>query len=232
MNLDAADPVKFYVNLDPDTTEEELVCKASKFRLVLSRNIHMFVYGRSMYAEATPIDKYGKRVLPTCFEHFGVKYPCQTTCREFTARSILCGKKIPMKDFEGWRDPEYCLFAIKERAHSLTFIENQTHEMILEAVNRSGDALPYAKFQTPEICMAAVLEEPCALQYVKNQTPEICMAAVSGRGYALRYVREQTPEICMIAVEENPYALRWVKQKTAKICETAIAKNENVRVYA
>ena len=45
----------------------------------------------------------------------------------------------------------------------LEFIENQTTEICLAAVNQNGWALTFVKKQTLEICMVAVLRGPIYL---------------------------------------------------------------------
>ena len=59
---------------------------------------------------------------------------------------------------------------------ALQYVNEQTHELCLEAVKQNGSALRFVKKQTPEICLAAVKQNG-ALQFVMEQTPEICLEA-------------------------------------------------------
>jgi hypothetical protein len=81
----------------------------------------------------------------------------------------------------------------------LEYVERQTPEICLAAVQQTGQALRYVKQQTLEICLAAVQQDGWALEYVKQQTPELCLAAVQQCGWALQYVKQQTPELCLAA---------------------------------
>ena len=55
-------------------------------------------------------------------------------------------------------------------------------------MQQDGHALRYVEQQTDEICLAAVQQDGHALQYVKQQTDEICLAAMQRDGDALRHV--------------------------------------------
>lgn len=46
-------------------------------------------------------------------------------------------------------------------------------------VMQDGWLLEYVEKQTPEICLAAVENNGRALQYVKKQTPKICLAVMN-----------------------------------------------------
>jgi hypothetical protein len=81
----------------------------------------------------------------------------------------------------------------------------------LAVVGRIGALLQYVENQTPEICMAAVQEDGTAVQFVKNQTPEICMAAIQQNGNALKFIKEHTKELCDIAIQQNPDAYQYAK---------------------
>ena len=61
---------------------------------------------------------------------------------------------------------------------AIKFIDNQTHNLCIVAVQNNGDALQFVKTQTDEICIAAVKKSFSALQYVEHQTDKICLEAV------------------------------------------------------
>ena len=72
------------------------------------------------------------------------------------------------------------------------------HQKDLQRVMLDGYALEFVNNQTEEICLAAVEEDGGSLRYVKRQTEEICLAAVKQSIKALKLVKEQTPEICLV----------------------------------
>ena len=106
----------------------------------------------------------------------------------------------------------------------LRYVEKQTPEMCLKAVEQDGNALCYAQDQTPEICLKAVEQNGYALRYVEKQTPEMCLKAVEKNGYALQFVEKQTPETCLKAVAQNGFALQYVKNQTPEICLKAVER--------
>jgi hypothetical protein len=78
--------------------------------------------------------------------------------------------------------------------------------------------------QTPEMCMAAVEQNGLALQYVKDQTDEICMEAVKQNGRALRNIKELSHEICgrivsIISPEHTKYlaSILEIKRHAAEL---------------
>jgi len=51
--------------------------------------------------------------------------------------------------------------------------------------------LQYIENQTPEICLAAVQQYGMSLKYVNEQTPEICLAAVQQDYQAIRQLKDE-----------------------------------------
>jgi hypothetical protein len=72
--------------------------------------------------------------------------------------------------------PSPDLLVVMRDGCALKYIENQTPEICLAAVNNTGYALKYVQNQTLEICLAAIKEDRCAFKYVENPTPEIYLA--------------------------------------------------------
>lgn len=86
-------------------------------------------------------------------------------------------------------------------------------------------ALLFVNDQTPEICLAAVQQTYRAFKFVNRQTPDICLTAVRQSGLEIEYVYEQTEEICLAAVQQNGISLRYVKTQTYAICLAAVQQN-------
>jgi hypothetical protein len=120
---------------------------------------------------------------------------------------------------------------VNNDAYALRYVQNQTHEICMAAVQQDGSLLQWVENQSLEICMAAVQQYGLALQYVHNQTPEICMAAVQKDGNALQCVENQTLEICMAAVHENESALYFVHNQIPEICMAAVQKRGILCIY-
>lgn len=54
---------------------------------------------------------------------------------------IIIEKVIHLKDWEMWKNKEFCLKAVKKNGLVLKFIENQTETVCLEAVKQNGIAI-------------------------------------------------------------------------------------------
>ena len=121
--------------------------------------------------------------------------------------------------------PEIILEAVKQNGLDLEYVINQTFELCLEAVKQNGMALQYVKLQTQELCMEAVKQNGMALQYVKLQTQELSMEAVKQNGYAIQYIKKQTDELCLEAVRKNGLALKFIEKQTEELAWIAI-KND------
>ena len=70
--------------------------------------------------------------------------------------------------------------------------------------------MQFVNVQTPEICMAAVQQDGEALKYVKVQTPEICLAAIQYDENNLKLVREQSLEMCLLAFKKSPFTIQYL----------------------
>ncbi len=129
------------------------------------------------------------------------------------------------------KNPEKCMYAVKQKGRILKYIKNQTPELCLAAVKLNGCVLEYVQNQTPELCMEAVKKSGNALEFVQNQTPELCLAAVKQNGRALRFVQNQTPEICMEAVKQDGWALWFVENQTPEICMEAVKQDGRALLF-
>ena len=144
---------------------------------------------------------------------------------KWKADKLIILRVYPIADWDKWRDPAFCLEAVRQDGCALRYVKEQTHEICLEAVRRNGRVLRYVKEQTHEICLGAVRQDGLALQYVKEQTHEICLEAVRQDGCAICYVKDQTHEICLEAVRQNGIALQYVKEQTHEICLGAVRQD-------
>ena len=160
-----------------------------------------------------------------------------TEQNKFKADRLILSDRLEIGDLEVWKDPAYCLTAVKYDGLSLRFIKQQTPEICLEAVKNNdygllyGYALKYVLEQTEEICVAAVKKDGLALKYVTKQTPQICLEAVKNNGYALASVLEQTEEICLAAVQKYGCALLCVTKQTHQICLAAVQNDADALKY-
>ena len=144
---------------------------------------------------------------------------------KFKADRIILSERQKIVDLEQWKDPVFCLEAVKQDGLALQYVLEQTPELCLEAVKQHSWALQYVKEQTPQLCLEAVKQDGWALQFVKQQTPELCLEAVRRNGSALQYVLEQTPELCLEAVKQNCWALKLVEQQTPEVCLEAVRRD-------
>ena len=151
--------------------------------------------------------------------------------KKFKTNCLILGNRMEIGDLEIWKDPAYCLTAVKYDGFSLRYIKQQTKEINLAAVEQDGYALQYVRNQTEEICLEAVQNYGLTLKYVKQQTEEICLAAVKKDALALQYVSEQTPQICLAAVRQDGCALKYVTEQSLQICLIAVHNSDYAHIY-
>lgn len=82
----------------------------------------------------------------------------------------------------------------------------------------NGLAIQYIQNQTPELCLLAVNNNGLAIQYIQNKTPELCLLAVKNNGLAIKFIENQTEEICIEAVKHDGTLLKFVKRQSELIC--------------
>ena len=130
---------------------------------------------------------------------------------KFKADRLILGDRQKIGDLEEWKDPFYCLEAMKENGNALKWVAKQTAEVCLEAVKQDADSLRYVLEQTPEICLAAIKKNSYALRYVLEQTPELCLKSIQLNPVVLQYVKDQTEELCLEAISRDFLAAQYVK---------------------
>ena len=150
---------------------------------------------------------------------------------KFKADRMILSDRQKISDLEQWKDPVFCLEAVKQDNSVLKYVKEQTPELCLEAVRRNGWALEHVKQQTPELCLEAVKEHGYALHYVLEQTPELCLEAVKENGFALQFVEEQTPELCWEAIKQDGRALAYVLEQTPELCLEAVKQDDRALYY-
>lgn len=117
-------------------------------------------------------------------------------------------------------------------------IEEQDHEICLEAVKSHGIALAYVRNQTADICEEAVKNDGRALAYVdeKFMTDNLCLEAL---GTITRYTADimksipekfRTKQLIEAAVKKNGIVLRYLKPEeiTYELCLEAVKTRGNV----
>lgn len=133
--------------------------------------------------------------------------------------------------------PEVLTQAVQSDGLTLRFIKKQTHELCKYAVQNNGLALQYVdeQFLTNEIYTRAIESNPDALEFVdeENQTEEICYQAINLKPCALRHVKNQTVEMCMHAINKDPFAISacTYEFQTVQMCKHAIDLNPCVYDY-
>ena len=124
-------------------------------------------------------------------------------------------------------------FVENSRGLVLKYVDNQSEELCMKAVEKNGYVLEYVKNKTYNICIKAIETCPMALKYVDNQMYGMCLKAVQLDGLALQYVKCKTHKICETAVEENAMALQYVPEEiqTEVMCLSAVKKQWKALQY-
>jgi hypothetical protein len=129
-----------------------------------------------------------------------------------TDKLILSERKL-ISDMTEWNDTQFRLNTYSKGGIPLKYIDNQTHELCLEAVKIYGIALEYVKDQTEELCLIALDQCAEALRCIRNQTDKLCMTAIEYdcNGNILRHVKNKTYEICKRSIERFPRQIKYVE---------------------
>ncbi len=133
---------------------------------------------------------------------------------------------VEIKDFDCWRNYQFCLNAVEKNGKSLKYVDNslKTAEICLKAVQQHGYALRHVpvELKTKELCRAAVQQTGWALWYVplELKTKELCLIAIRYNGALLCNVPDElkTEELCLIAVQQNKTALNFVPDAFKESC--------------
>lgn len=145
----------------------------------------------------------------------GIPFPdTQGSIKRFCETAYSALDRLPPR----FRTPEHVRAALKINGNALQYVdaENQTREMVLQAVRQNGRALAHADIMIDlEIALAAVFETGMALSYTPAvcRTREVCLLAVQSYGLAIAHVPQallQDEAICRAAVLNNGDAFRYV----------------------
>jgi len=132
--------------------------------------------------------------------------------------------KIIIKKFinrEDWPNSVWTNILLHE-PNALKFVEKQTPDLCLLAIQGNAFALEFVREQTDQMCVIAVTRKWQTIRHVKNQTTELCRLALDGNYEALRYIRNQTDAFCRYAIMNNHNALRYVAYQTEELYRYAI----------
>jgi hypothetical protein len=116
-----------------------------------------------------------------------------------------------------FRTQEIVNYAIQKEPSDISYINNPSEELQLEAVRQDGTVIQFIHAPiSPAVLLAAVEQNADAFKHIKPKyyTPEICLAAVKGNGFFLHKIANQTPELCKAAVAQDPKWERFVKNKS------------------
>jgi hypothetical protein len=159
----------------------------------------------------------------------------------YKANKIIVSNPRLLADLPQWRDPEFCLNAVKQSGYSLVYISDllKTTEIYLTAVRKDGNVLTHIKHenQTEEMCSIAVKQSTWAfLDAADNvKTYDLCLYAVKNAGVLLKYVPERykTKELCLAAFQKNCDAFEYIplEYKTRELCLAALEKNGHLLQY-
>jgi len=130
----------------------------------------------------------------------------------------------------------YSELAMKNNVYALQFVkeQQQTEEMILNAVEKDGLLLKYAFMKSKEACMKAINNNKEAgnyiPEYLENDNDLIKYLMMEDllkqNGMLLKDFDNPSIEMCKIAVEQNCYALMYVSKETQtlELCILAVSK--------
>ena len=134
---------------------------------------------------------------------------------KFKSDKIILEHRELLSEFEGWKNYDFCLQAVKLNKLSLKYI-NQ--------INYFGDI--YNSSDLNKLYETAVSYDGMALEYINAglQTDEICELAVRSKGFALQFAWHEfiNCNLCYLAIRRNPFALQFIEHYTDDMARLAV----------
>lgn len=171
------------LNIDTNFLTSRRGCKALSFYKIenVYKNIGAPIFSDKLAFVSIPEDA-------TVFDGDGVY-------DNIEADKIIIEKIIDFKDWEMWKNEEFCMKAIW-----------------------TGNAFIYMKNQSEAICLAGLKINWWAIEFIDNKTLNVCLEAVKQNPKALKYIKDKTLNVCLEAVKHNPKALKYISDKTIFMC--------------
>ena len=152
-----------------------------------------------------------------------------------------------------------CMLAIRQNAHALRYIKNQTFQMCYHAIRKDERVFKFIKkqntyvnnFTVPHeifdiissylncydkarlglVCKSLFLQTNfIGLLYIHKQIV-YDLKLIKKNCYSLKCVKNQTEQICLEAVRQRGYLLRDVKNQTEQICLEAVKQDSSALQY-
>lgn len=122
------------------------------------------------------------------------------------ASKVILGEKRPVADLHGWQDPKFCKEAVIKNAYCLKFVNDQTEELCLSALQSKiigPEVLLFVRTPTDKIVKEFIKYDYHALEFVNEQTKSLCEFAVKRNDKALNSIRELTLDLIFLAIEHS-----------------------------
>lgn len=163
-------------------------------------------------------------------ERFKTKPMCYQAYTQQQYKSVM--SSIPLEFFE---DAVFVQNLVHTNVHTFIMLPEQykTKALALIAVSKRGQVLQYVNNQTLEICLAAVNQDGLALRYVDPllKTFDICYHAVIQNAKALLYCGKHKISLTHTAVGRNPDAIQYAKNPSEELCTCAVGHNPSLLQY-
>jgi hypothetical protein len=149
-------------------------------------------------------------------------------CRLYSLYTFF--KKIDILNYLLDKEINLVKELLKIDGNLLQYINEQTAELCLIAVNETGKALQYVKDKTLEICSAAINENPWAIGFIEHPGfedeiyEELCFLAINKDVSAFQAMRNPSQHVIAAALGHDPMLLRYVKlsDQTYDMCLAAV----------
>lgn len=121
-----------------------------------------------------------------------------------------------------WSDRELCDIAVSTNPRAFEYIEDQTEDQAVVAIQQDPNVWHEVKNKTRRINFEAVKGRPELLEYIDDQDEEMALEAVTKSPWSINLVKDQTERICVAAVKINPYVIHSVRDKTQAVKLAAV----------
>lgn len=177
---------------------------------------------------------FGKYILEVEFPNDAIIH-MDVKKNRYKSDKLIIKNPIKIDNFQIIDTDQNLMNLIKYDPQLLRWIDKQTNDLSLEAVQIDGMVLQYVKNKSLIVNMYAIRQNGKAIQFIDQQNiiDSMIIQAIKQNPYALEYIHKQNFKICKLAVSIDGMTLRHVKNniRTTELCDLAIKQNYMASIY-
>ena len=143
---------------------------------------------------------------------------------KFKADKIILGERVKIKDFEIWKDEDFCIRFLKNKGYTgIEYIRNPNEKVQLYAMEINAYAICYIKNPSEDIQLMSIQKYGAdAFKYIQNPSVKIQLAAVKRDKFSIYHITDPCKEVL----------LEYEKQKEKDVIKFNEFSKESVKIAA